>query len=1223
MLAMAAMLLSVSCSKDDVDANRNATVSFDITTSELVTRAYGDGTKALHLMYAVYDETANSTVVEGVSKLVPGLEPEFTGLNAKKVELSLLSGNEYSILFWATSADYNDAYNINWDSKTITMESDIPGNTEAFDSFFHYEPKFKVNGSISKPITLVRPFAQLNIGTNDKTQAAAANLDVTETKVVVKSVPNILDVTNGSVSGDTNITYSYGNVPTEDVDNKFHVNGYSYLAMNYVLVGTDKIFSDIELSYKNSDGSKEFTNIYPSIPLQRNYRTNVYGSILTNSADYGVEIKPGFGENDDQEHIKDVGITANVDNANDFITAFNTLNDTDADNDVNTIILTGDVDLGNLNDLISNYKAVNPSANIVTRAGETPATLKIPARKELILDLRGFNITGTDTTEKNFQIIDNRGTLSIKNSDDTKISSITVNATINSGWNRYSAAIANNPGGNLTVGNNVLIEHLGGTDMAYGIDNLTNGKGTSAVTTIDGATIKSTYAAVRQFLNGTEATNELYVKAGSKLESPKRAIFFQSPNTNANSGKLVVAEGAEIDGEVRLSATAGTTEWDVEVSIADSALINGSQVTGANIPSGFEVKNVNGTWTIAAIVVAKIGDTDYYSLQDAIDDVQAGETIIIQSDHIFYQGANGSQNGISYTRDINFTLDLNGKTIKSDLGNIALRFKIGEGNDITNSEVTVTIKNGKVVSGNNNWCAISAATADNTGNKLILNLEDLNVENSKAGDYAIKSWTGVKINANNVNVTSSYGGGFYAVGGEIVLDNCTATQTGLHTAPYMSMAVAVSTKGKATINSGTYTTVPAAAEDAYNQGTSHGSWAAGVMNSGGELIINGGTFANGNFGDDALATYARGLIFGDTASMIQINGGTFNALKSIIDYQNNLGVQPNPNIVISGGNYSADPAVVTSYGGVEFAEGHIAVEENGRWIVKEVASATTEEQLKNLINGTDAIVYLGANITLNETVLIPQGRTLTINLNGKTLSHANETSGYAINNYGTLTITGNGTVNARGIYNGYGNGGENVATAKITIENGTFNPKGTDGGAAIFNYGIAEIKGGTFTTSGAYSLNNQAGSSMTIDNATVKGGIYNEGTSLIIYSGDIQTTRAGYSHAIYHNGGVLEVNGGTFMGNGNEVINANSSVATINAGTFTKDPNGKTSYLLAGSNMTILGGTFNAHTSNPAGHPVRPDVIVKGGTFNYEHTNIADGYKIVYNGNDTWTVVAE
>ena len=298
MLAMAAMLLSVSCSKDDVDAYKNATVSFDITTSELVTRAYGDGTKALHLMYAVYDETAGSTVVTGVSKLEPGSETEFTNLKAT-VNLSLLSGNEYSILFWATGADFTKAYTINWDSKTVTMNDAISGNTETFDSFFHYEPTFKVSGSINKPITLVRPFAQLNIGTNDKDKAIAANLDVTDTKVVVKSVPKTLDVTTGEVYNEQNITYNYGTVPTEDVNNKFPVDGYSYLAMNYVLVGTDKIFSDIELSYKGS--GKEFTNIYPSIPLQRNHRTNVYGSILTNSADYEVKIEDKFDGSYDEQ----------------------------------------------------------------------------------------------------------------------------------------------------------------------------------------------------------------------------------------------------------------------------------------------------------------------------------------------------------------------------------------------------------------------------------------------------------------------------------------------------------------------------------------------------------------------------------------------------------------------------------------------------------------------------------------------------------------------------------------------------------------------------------------------------------------------------------------------------------------------------------------------------------------------------------------------------------
>ena len=281
--------------------------------------------------------------------------------------------------------------------------------------------------------------------------------------------------------------------------------------------------------------------------------------------------------------------------------------------------------------------------------------------------------------------------------------------------------------------------------------------------------------------------------------------------------------------------------------------------------------------------------------------------------------------------------------------------------------------------------------------------------------------------------------------------------------------------------------------------------------------------------------------------------------------------------------------------------------------------ADSEESLAEAF-AKGGYVTLVADITVAQPVTIPAEKEVVLNLNGKTIKAAAEQTQYAIANLGTLTLTGNGTVVARGIYNGYDNGVEHP-TAKLIVENGTYNAMGTNGGAAIFNYGEVEIKNGTFTSVGGYSLNNQAGAKMTIHTATVTGGIYNVGEQLTIHAGDIATNRGGYLHAIYHAGGDLIVNGGSFKGNGNEVINANSSVATINGGTFQKVE--KTSYLLAGSKMTINDGMFLAHESNPAGHPVRPDVIVKGGTFNYKHTNIAAGYKIVDNGNGTWTVVAE
>ncbi|MBR5821651.1 MAG: hypothetical protein IKY51_02230, partial [Alistipes sp.] len=219
--------------------------------------------------------------------------------------------------------------------------------------------------------------------------------------------------------------------------------------------------------------------------------------------------------------------------------------------------------------------------------------LKLAKAKELVFNLNGKTLSGIDKTKGSYGVITNQGNLTVKNG------TITLKAENNREWNAYSSVISNSVGGNLVV-ENVTIEHLGGTDMAYGIDNLTNGKGTSAVTTIkNGAVIKSTYRAVRQFLNGIEATNELYVKAGAKLEGANKSIWMQDPNAKANTGKLVVEEGATLNGDVYLFVTAGSTEWPVEVSIANASFAEGSTVVTGNVPADYKVVEKNGVWTVA------------------------------------------------------------------------------------------------------------------------------------------------------------------------------------------------------------------------------------------------------------------------------------------------------------------------------------------------------------------------------------------------------------------------------------------------------------------------------------------------------------------------------------------------------------------------------------------------------------------------------------------------
>lgn len=268
--------------------------------------------------------------------------------------------------------------------------------------------------------------------------------------------------------------------------------------------------------------------------------------------------------------------------------------------------------------------------------------------KEITLDLNGFTITGTDNITGSFSLITNKGELTI--TDSIGNGKMTLKATNNRGWNAYSSVISNTVGGKLIVENGT-IEHLGGTDMAYGIDNLTNGKGTYAETIINGGTIKSTYRAIRQFLNGVEAQNILTVNGGI-VEGANKSIWMQDPSAKSNTGTLTVAEGATLNGDVYLFVTAGSTEWPVSVSIVASA-VNGEVLTG-NVPAGYDVTSVDGVYGVQT-GAAKIGTAYYKTLVDALAAAKDGDAITL------INNVDLSDTVLSFSKDI--TIDFNGCTL--------------------------------------------------------------------------------------------------------------------------------------------------------------------------------------------------------------------------------------------------------------------------------------------------------------------------------------------------------------------------------------------------------------------------------------------------------------------------------------------------------------------------------------------------------------------------------
>ena len=273
----------------------------------------------------------------------------------------------------------------------------------------------------------------------------------------------------------------------------------------------------------------------------------------------------------------------------------------------------------------------------------------------------------------------------------------------------------------------------------------------------------------------------------------------------------------------------------------------------------------------------------------------------------------------------------------------------------------------------------------------------------------------------------------------------------------------------------------------------------------------------------------------------------------------------------------------------------------------------TEEQLAAAFANEDAeTISLGADIAVESPLVFPQGRIATLDLRGWKLTIAGDddkvASTYAICNLGDLTIKDSyalGEVNARGIYNGYDNG--NIyREAKLTIESGTFNAKGTNGGAAVFNYGELEIEGGKFTSVGSYSINTQEGGKITVEGGEIAGGMYLSNCEAVFNEGKISGNRSG-CHTVYCYNANVTINGGEFYNynSGNSTIMAaGSTEITYNGGTFgIKDGrvegNGNTctSCLLDSQNSatsTIKGGTFNGGFRVQAG----TTMTIQGGSFN-------------------------
>ena len=303
MFAVAAMLLTTSCSNDETNeliSGEPVTTSFKVQLPNSIgtrpnkgaKKAFADGKTATKLKYMVFDENNNR-----VTTIPTGEQP----INlSTDVQLSLITGKKYKIVFWAANAEA--PYTIDETGKVTVNYEGMKTNDESLDAFCRcYE--YTAGAEVENPVKLYRPFAQLNVGTKDMDKAVKAGFKKADakTKVQVSGIANALNLLTGEVSGEAEVTCDLNAIPTGET---FPKEGYEYLSMDYLLVGKETK-SVVDVKWQITDGVTTVDRAFTNVPLQGNYRTNIFGNLLTATTDMKVEIDPAFSDVDYDELIVD------------------------------------------------------------------------------------------------------------------------------------------------------------------------------------------------------------------------------------------------------------------------------------------------------------------------------------------------------------------------------------------------------------------------------------------------------------------------------------------------------------------------------------------------------------------------------------------------------------------------------------------------------------------------------------------------------------------------------------------------------------------------------------------------------------------------------------------------------------------------------------------------------------------------------------------------------
>ena len=621
----------------------------------------------------------------------------------------------------------------------------------------------------------------------------------------------------------------------------------------------------------------------------------------------------------------------------------------------------------------------------------------------------------------------------------------------------------------------------------------------------------------------TATSNTFDITAQPGDTSIKNVGLYLGAHTDKNEFHLVADNNTKSKGTAALyTIPKGTTSLPAGSTVKDSSG-NEIELTDALAWKGTK----DDVLTLKTECEAKIGDAYYATLADAFAAAnKTGDTVIELLDDINMTGKNWTPVGVDgYHGQGVITLNGNGKTIT---GLSAPLFAGGFA-----GKSGIVIKDLTIAGADIN------DTTNNQGIGAFINCVDsmtrIELDNCHLKNSKIVSTGGARVGG-LIGWTSGYNNqNDGPVDTKVTLTNCSVENVTIEAKGSVGGLI-----GHAGANPATYHTITGCTvKDSTLKCTETGkSWRVG------DLV---GTANVGQVTVDAATSASQNFLTQENASTQKPEDSIFGRKEVGTD-----GLMIIGNKVVAAG---------TAYGDIVNKNANEVLVEvsKGHWVKPKedtVAMIGAKEYptLTAAINeaNTGDTVKLVNNVT--ENVTIPAAKTITLDLNGMTLTNVDD---HTILNNGNLTIMGTGRV-------------DNISHAK----------------GALYNKGTVVINGGTFDRSRENGMNK--GESGQNSWYTIK----NVGTMTINDGATVQTAgnnaalgkfsslvSNGYFNANDYNTNkgldqpILTIDGGTFRGGLNTIKNDDRAKLTINGGTFS---NYYQAVVQNHNIAEITGGTFTA-----------------------------------------------